>query len=161
MPMENPEGKLISSVKPLTFSGTGISFVPGQQRNNTVAEVRERAEAILNERNAKYNEIKAAEESILAEAREFVTNSLDNAYRKEMEERMHRVDIYSKMVSPITNVLLDKVKERINGLYDEIITASNEYETYRIAADLCSNEQLKAKFKDRANEIKFSPAFGL
>ena len=156
MPMENPEGKLISSVKPLTFSGTGISFVPGQQRNNTVAEVRERAEAILNERNAKYNELKAAEESILSEAREFVTNSLDNAYRKEMEERMHRVDIYSKMVSPITNVLLDKVKERINGLYDEIITASNEYETYRIAADLCSNEQLKAKFKDRANEIKNS-----
>lgn len=153
LPKERGNGDLEYSIVPVTFSGTGIEFEAGQQRTNTVARVKEKAQEILDKRNEFYRKREQAEKDILEQAKNDVLKSMDNLYRKDMEERMIHVETNSKMVSPITNVFLSQVKGKIEELYDEIITASNEYETYRLAAEICNDDVLKARFNEKANQI--------
>ena len=162
LPNLAPDGKIAKNsnkIVPMTFDGTGIIFSAGQKRLGNNAAVINRAREILQKKREDYADPENARRLIYNRAFELASNESKSKEMELFNDRMKRIKLFGKVASPESKVYLDKIYSFMSPLEPELLNICFKIDANRLAASLTNDEQLKAEFIQKAEELTKSPVY--
>ena len=157
LPVENSEDSGDYTVMPVTFTGTGVTFVQGQSRTENQERIIQNGEKILRKRRELYSDFSKAKTNLINKAKKQVDLLPGFSLMKEMEERLLRIRTYAQFASAPTNVYLEETEELMDGLKTGVLDVAKEYDILKIAANTAAPGEVRDALKAEMKELRKSP----